>query len=273
MTEQGRFTGLAATFDTVAELYERVRPTYPRRLFDDLAAAVGPGTPRGTTPVRVLEIGAGTGKATRGLLALGWSVVALEPGRELAAVARRVLAGLGDVAVVGSAFEGWRPPAGPPFDVVFAATAWHWLDQRVAFSRAAELLRPGGVLAIVATEHVLPEGGDGFFREVERVYDAVGMGDGKGGPQPPEAVPAPDVDAIRASGEFTEPEVHRYVWDREYPVEEYLALLSSYSGHIAASPRQREELFAGIRALVAPRPSGSVRKHHLNLLQLARRAG
>ncbi|MEE6262743.1 class I SAM-dependent methyltransferase [Plantactinospora sonchi] len=264
---QEPYAGLATTFDTVAESYARIRPGYPGRLFADLAASTG----LSSAGTRVLEVGTGTGQATRGLLDRGWSVVTLEPGRELAAVARRVLAERGDVDVVVSPFERWEAGDRRPFDLVFAATSWHWLDPRVAYRRAAELLRPAGHLAIVATEHVSPPGGDDFFQQVERVYDEVGMGDGQGGPKPPEAIAAPDVDAIVDSGLFAQPVVHRYVWSRDYTVEEYLELISTYSGHIAASSWQRRTLFTGIRELVAARPSGTVRKHYLNMLQIARR--
>src|SRR5215204_2198587 len=71
------YAGLATTFDTGAELYERARPGYPRQLFADLAMSTG----LRAAGARVLEVGAGTGQATRGLLECGWSVVALEPGR------------------------------------------------------------------------------------------------------------------------------------------------------------------------------------------------
>jgi SAM-dependent methyltransferase len=266
---QHPYAGLATTFDTAAELYERARPGYPRQLFADLATSTG----LRTGGARVLEVGAGTGKATRGLLERDWSVVALEPGRALAAVARRVLAGRGDVDVVVSPFERWLAGEQKPFDLVFAATSWHWLDPQVAYRRAAELLRPGGQLAIVATEHVSPPGGDDFFRQIERVYDEVGMGDGQGGPKPPEAIAAPDVEAIGGSGFFAQPIVHRYVWSRDYTAEEYLALLSTYSGHIAASPSQRRTLYRGIRELISARPGAKVSKHYLNMLQIARRIG
>ena len=93
---QEPYTGLATTFDTAAELYALARPGYPLGLFDDLAATTDL---QGAT-ARVLEVGAGTGQATRGLVARGWSVVALEPGRELAATARRVLGGSAGVEVV-----------------------------------------------------------------------------------------------------------------------------------------------------------------------------
>lgn len=266
---QEPYAGLATTFDTVAQLYERARPGYPQELFADLATS----TALRTAGARVLEVGTGTGQATRGLLEHGWSVVTLEPGRELAAVARRVLAGRGDVNVVVSPFEQWEAGNEQPFDLVFAATSWHWLDPQIAYRRAAELLHTGGHLAIVATEHVLPPDGDDFFQQIEKVYDKVGMGDGQGGPKPPEAVAAPDVEMIGASGFFAEPMVHRYVSSQDYSADEYLALLSTYSGHIAASPSQREALFTGIRDLVDSRPSRMVRKHYLNMLQIAGRIG
>lgn len=245
---------LGRTFDSVAELYERSRPRYPGELFEALGV-----------PGRALEVGAGTGQATRGLLARGWSVVALEPGPELARVARRVTG----AQVVGATFEEWDGDG--PFDLVLAATSWHWLDPAVAYPKAARLLRPGGTLAVVATEHVLPEpGGDLFFREVEQAYDAVGLGDGQGGPVPPDRVPAPDVAAIEASGRFGPPEVRRYVTEHRYTAEQYLALLGTYSGHIAATEQQRATLFADLRARVAAR-GGTVRKHHLRMLQTARK--
>jgi len=220
----------------------------------------------------VLEVGAGTGQATRGLLEHGWRVVAPEPGRQLAVVARRVLAGRGEVDLVVSPFERWQAD-GRTFDVVLAATSWHWLDPRVAHRRAAELLRPAGCLAIVTTEHVLPPDGDDFLRQVQRVYEEVGPGDGQGGPRPPGAVKAPDVAAMRDSGLFAEPIVHRYVWGQEYTSEQYLALLSTYSGHIAAAPQRRTTSFTRIRELIDARPSATVRKHHLTMLQAARRSG
>jgi SAM-dependent methyltransferase len=197
--------------------------------------------------------------------------VALEPGRELAALARRAIAGRGDVEIVQSPFERWEAGGSEPFDLVFAATSWHWLDPQVAYRKAAGLLRPGGHLAIVATEHVLPPDGDDFFRTVERAYEEVGMSDGQGGPKPPEQIPAPDAEAMEASGFFAQPVVHRYVWSQDYTAEQYLAVLSTYSNHIAASLRQRETLFARIRDLIAARPSATVRKHYLNTLQIARR--
>jgi 16S rRNA A1518/A1519 N6-dimethyltransferase RsmA/KsgA/DIM1 with predicted DNA glycosylase/AP lyase activity len=95
-----RFSGLASMFDQAAQHYLRIRPGYPAQLFDDLARETALGA-----RARVLEIGAGAGQATRGLLERGWSVVALEPGPSLATLAGQALRGVGDVDVVVSTFE------------------------------------------------------------------------------------------------------------------------------------------------------------------------
>src|SRR5262249_30976678 len=130
---------LRRTFESVADRYERARPTYPDRLFDDLVALaqLEPGA-------RLLEIGCATGKATRPLLERGFSVVCVELGGELAEQARRNLAGH-QVEVNVTPFESWEGER-ESFDLVFAATAWHWVDPEVRYRKAHEQLRPGGHL-------------------------------------------------------------------------------------------------------------------------------
>jgi len=259
------YSGMASTFNQAAPLYHRVRPGYPVELFHDLAGETGLAD-----GARVLEIGAGTGQATRGLLEQGWSVVALEPGPDLAAMARQALTGVGEVDVVVSSFEQWER-RGQRFELIVAATSWHWLDPRVAYRKAADTLRDDGYLAIIATDHVFPPDADELFRDVQKVYQQVGMSNGQAGPQPPDAIPVPDFAAIVGSGFFSPPIVHRYLWSWNYSADDYLALLSTYSNHIAARPEQRDTLFSRIQELIDARPSAVIRKHYLNTLQVARR--
>lgn len=84
---------LGRVFNEVPELYDRVRPTYPDELFADLVAITG--TDRRSS---VLEVGCGTGQATRSLAALGYSLTAIEPGAGMAALARQRLAAFGAIA-------------------------------------------------------------------------------------------------------------------------------------------------------------------------------
>jgi ubiquinone/menaquinone biosynthesis C-methylase UbiE len=108
--------GLACVFNQVPELYDRVRPGYPGELFEDLVAITG--IDEGSS---VLEVGCGTGQATRSLAAIGCSVTGVEPGPGMAAVARRRLAAFSRVRVETSSFENWADAA------LVAASSWHWV--------------------------------------------------------------------------------------------------------------------------------------------------
>jgi SAM-dependent methyltransferase len=251
---------LGMTFDEDAELYDRVRPGYPVALFDDLAAlaGVGPGC-------RLLELGAGTGKATVPLAERGCRIVAVEPGANLAAVARRNLAGY-DADVVVSTFEAWPLPA-EPFDVVFAATAFHWLDPNTRASRAADALRTGGALAVVETHHVL--GGDvEFFEDVQRCYERWGSP----GPLGYAAADVPDeCSDVDTSGRFGPPVWRNYEWELTYPTASYLDVLMTYSGHRALPVESRRALLGCIAALIDNRYGGRVTKRYLTRLRLVHR--
>ena len=252
---------LRATFDEVAELYDRARPSYPAELFTDLVrlARLGDGA-------RVLEIGCGTGKATVALAERGFELVCVELGEQLAAVARRNLARFPRVRVVNAPFETWEEGG---FDAVVAFTAWHWIEPGVAFERAARALVAGGHLAVVTTQHVLPADGDSFFVDVQADYAAVTGADDGPPPRPEEAGDLGD--DIEASRLFENRAVRRYVWDVEYTADEYLAVLETYSGHRALDERPRRELYERIGRRIEARPSRTVRKTYSATLNVARR--
>ena len=258
---------LRRTFDEVAELYHAVRPDYPPALYDDLVelASLQPQSHR------LLEVGCGTGKATVPLADQGFHIVALEPGARLAAVARRTLARFPSVEVVESDFEQFHPASGDRFHLVYAATAWHWVDPIGGPEHAWALLAPGGHLAYWSATHVLPEDGDPFFTETQAVYDEIGEG------LPPEQeTPRPGrlpntADQILAGGWFQDVAVRQYDWEVSYDGERYVDLLSTFSGHIAMAPWQRERLFSEIRRRLAQRPDGSLRRHWGAALHVARR--
>jgi SAM-dependent methyltransferase len=251
------------TFDQVAEGYDRARPEYPERLFDDLIALTGikPGDP-------LLEVGCATGKATLPLARRGFRITCIELGPGLAAVARRNLAGF-PVEVIEGRFEEWRPAE--PVSCVYAATAWHWIDPAVRYARAWHALRPGGHLAIWAQEHVFPDGGDPFFREIQEVYDEIGEGlpAGTAWLRPGE-IPD-DSAAIEASGRFEVVAVRQYDWELVYTAEEYIELLGTFSGHLTMADWQRDRLFGEIRRRLALRPDRSVRRGWGAVLHVARR--
>ena len=157
------------------------------------------------------------------------------------------------------------------FGLVFAATAWHWIDPAVRYRRAWELLRPGGHLAFWEAVHVIPDHGDPFFREIQDVYDEINEG-----MPPPAGFASPDeladrVAEITASGLFTDVAVRRFDWEIRYTAESYIRLLDTFSGHIAMADWQRDRLYGEIRRRLAARPDGQLRRHWGAMLHVARR--
>jgi SAM-dependent methyltransferase len=130
-------------FDEVAADYDRNRPTYPDELVDRACrvAGIGSGDP-------VLEVGCGSGQLTRGLVARGLHVTALEPGKHLLSLAEQNLEGPGQVGFVQARFEDAQLPHSH-FRAVFSASAWQWIDPEVSWQKAARALVPGGTLALI----------------------------------------------------------------------------------------------------------------------------
>lgn len=258
---------LRTTFESAATSYQHARPEYPAELLDELIRLAGlrPGD-------HLLEIGCATGKATAPLAQRGFRVTGVELGAQLAAVARRELASYPGVSIDGGAFETWLPPAGVKYQLVFAATAWHWLDPAVRYQKAWEVLAPGGRLAFWAAEHVFPADGDPIFGELQPVYDEIGSPHPPGKPVRPRPGELPDSRAeIEASGLFGDVVTRQFAWTVSYSAGEYIQLLDTFSSHIAMAPWQRDRLYGEIRRRLAARPDGRLRRGWGAVLHVARR--
>ena len=255
---------LRQTFNEDAELYDRARPGYPPALFDDLAelACIGPGC-------RVLEIGCGTGQATLPLAGRSCSITCVELGPSMAEVARRKLAHFPRVRIERAAFEDWPLPA-EPFDTVFSATAFHWLDPRIRVTKSADALRPGGALATIATHHVA--GGDTeFFAQAQDCYERWDPATPPGlRLQTPAQIPL-DCDELDRSGLFGPATFLRYEWDLDYTTDAYINTLLTYSGHRALPPADRHGLLTCISDLIDMRFGGRITKRYMSELRLAHR--
>src|SRR5258708_6265735 len=128
----------ASVFEYDAFEYDKRRPDLDPSAVDAiLAFALGTGV------LVVLDVGAGTGKATLAFLERGHDVVALEPGANMRTVLRSKCP---NARVEPLRFEAFTSPNN--FDIVIAAQSWHWLDPTSRLSRSRELLRAGGVLAL-----------------------------------------------------------------------------------------------------------------------------
>jgi SAM-dependent methyltransferase len=240
---------LRQTFNSAASLYDRARPRYPAELFDALVSHAGL-----QAGDHVLEVGCATAIATRPLAERGLNVTCVELGEDLAQAAREKLAGFSQVQVVCADFEFWAPMR--TFDLVMAATAWHWIDLTVRYRLAWEALHPGGHLAFWSAVHVFPDHDDGFFEDLQDVYDRIGEGLP---PDTPRIKPGqlPDrLEEIEHSGLFSNAVAMQFDWGTVYSPDSYIELLDTFSNHIAMTQAQRDTLYGAVRKLAVRRPSG-----------------
>jgi ubiquinone/menaquinone biosynthesis C-methylase UbiE len=260
------------SFGSVAEQYERHRPSYPAELVDAVLeyAHAQPGDP-------ILEVGAGTGRATLLFAERGYEITAIEPDSEMAAVASKRAATAGQtIEILNTDFEQAKLPE-HGFQILISATAWHWVTPASRNALAARVLRPGGALAPFWnrpqwSENPLREQLDRIYRAVEEEFSAT-----PGGVMSPFGAPP----QLRNTAEwlkhefvgnpdFTDIDARVYVWQQRYTTDQYIGLLGTHSDHIMLPETPRERLFTAIRATIDA-AGGSFELTYQTLLCLARR--
>lgn len=229
-------------FGEVAQLYDESRPTYPQALIDDLLALAD-----GPSSERLLEVGAGTGKATTLVAAGGRSVLAIEPSPEMAAVARVNCARYPGVEIVQSDFERWDPGQ-ERFGLLYSAQAWHWIDHAVGYQRARAALRDGAWFAALWNR---PAWRDTELRaRLAVVYrEVVGemVADGPMHPLNERVDDDHEWSAeIAAAGGFADAQMRFYESGAGYTTESYLRLLQTLSEVRLLEESRRAELLAAV---------------------------
>ena len=268
-------------FDDVAASYDRYRPRYPSALFDVLGEVVGLDARS-----RILEVGCGPGVATESLMGRGWSVLAVDPGAQLARVAREKFAEE-RFAVEVSTFDEWDP-RGRRFDLLFSAAAYHWVAPEVRWVKAAEVLDDGGHLALAGNRAVAQGSFHEFYEATAGLREEYGVDEERPSPTPDElgdivTAHAHDVgslwEAVSPQGSdivagdlFDAPDVRLYPWSTSYSTTEALGLLATYSRFLVMDGARRAELFRRMAALADDRFAGQLTRHYACVLALAPRS-
>lgn len=236
-----RVDDIRMSFDQAADTYDEVRPSYPAPLFDALFDALPPHP-------AIVEVGPGTGKATRDLLVRGATVHAVEIGPAMAAKLQSNLQSA-RLRVSVADFEKLDIPAASA-DAVFSATAYHWITPAGQTNRPAYILRPGGIVAIVDLIQVDSPVDRGFFVAAQPIHNRYGEGHtGLPAPARKQADP-PMRSVLEADERFTRVEVRRYDWDQTYSASEYRKLMLSYSGTQMMDETDRAGLLDDMEAFI-----------------------
>lgn len=251
----------ARSFGEDAERYERVRPTYPPAVAEDLGARPGR---------RVLDVGCGTGKAGRLFSSFGCEVLGVEVDARMAAVARR-----SGLEVEVGTFEDWDD-FGRRFDLVVSGQAWHWVSPEIGARKAARVLVAGGRLAPFwnyrrpAPEEVR-DAFDGCYerfapelRDRSLTLGITSAADHTANVQ---------LNQLRSSGCFEEPEIRRYRWGTTYSASEWRELISTHSDHRLLGPERLVPLLDAIEVLIEDDFAGTLPvEYETIVVDAARRA-
>lgn len=216
------------------ERYHRTRPRYPQPLIDRIAASI-PGRD-------VLDVGIGTGVSARPFRDAGYRVLGIEADPRMATFARNR-----GFTVEDARFEDWRP-AGRMFDAIITGMTWHWVNPEAGAVKAAQVLRPGGLLALFWYVHQPPpELAQAFAEVYRRVLPGTPFATTAGDPVAGySAILDTATAGINATGAFTEIVRLRFDWELAYSTEEWLDQIPTFGGHSTLPPEKLGALLAGI---------------------------
>jgi SAM-dependent methyltransferase len=226
----------AESFGVDAARYDRARSSYPDALIETLVAA-SPGR-------RFLDVGMGTGIVGRQLQAAGCTVLGVEPDARMAEFARST-----GCEVEVATFEEWDP-AGREFDTVVSGQSWHWVDPVAGPAKAAEVLRPGGLLSMFWNVSKPPVELERAFGEVYRrvLPDSpmVTAAQSSSGGDPYKALSDKSADALVKSGAFGQLDRQKLTWEKSYTRAEWLEV-SATTGITSRLPKEiMERVFEGL---------------------------
>jgi SAM-dependent methyltransferase len=227
-------------YSDAARSYDRTRPHYPQDKIDRLISLTSL-----TQNSRILEIGCGPATATVSFANIGCPLVCLEPNPNFYRLARHNCQSYSQIEIINTSLEEWQLETAR-FDVVFSATAFHWIPAAIGYPKVAAVLKDDGYFILLWNGQLLPN--TEIARSLVEVYQKFA----------PDLVAYEDIQTqkeslyslgkmLQDSGLFTVPSYEESVIDVTYSVEDYLLLLSTYSPYIALDLESRRSLFLGLR--------------------------
>lgn len=254
--------GLEWTFDQEAQKYAKMRPGYLPELYEDLLAylPLRPGK-------KALEIGIGGGQATLPVLQTGCALTAVEYGENFSRICREKFREFPDFSVRTGKFEE-MDGLGNGYDLIYSASAFHWIPEEIGYRKVYAMLKPGGAFARFANHPYEDKGKPELSEAIQALYAVYMPGSQK--PREYGEEDAKQRAEIAGNYGFAEISWHLYRRTRAFSAKEYTALLGTYSDHIALKPEVRREFFAEIEAVIN-RFGGQITLYDTLDLELARK--
>ena len=234
--------GLEWTFDTAAETYEKMRPGYVEELYKDIYHAIPLNKES-----NVIEIGIGGGQATLPILKTRCQLTAVEYGTELSEVCRRKFREYPNFSVVTSKFEDFTCEHNA-FDLIYSASAFHWIPEEIGYTKVFEALKSGGIFARFANHPYKDKGREKLHQAIQNIY-AIYMPNSHASNEYSEDDAKSRAEIAQKYG-FTDISYKLYHRTRNFSAKEYVALLGTYSDHIAIEEKTRMKFFSEIERVI-----------------------
>ena len=255
------------TFDTAADSYAKIRPGYPDELYRTLFAYCPAGP-----SCRAAEVGIGGGQATLPVLQTGCAVTAVEYGERFSGICREKFSAFPGFSVITGRFEETDLPD-DSFDLVYSASAFHWVPEEAGYRKVFRMLRPGGAFARFANHPFRAKGNDRLFEAIDRAYAEYYYP--YYGTEPRKITEYTEAQAAERAKlaekyGFSDTRYALFHRTRVLSAREYRMLLSTYSDHIAMEESVRERFFDAVEEAIT-RFGGSITLADTIDLQLARK--
>ena len=259
--------GLEWTFDTVASAYEKYRPGYVSELYQTILDYI---------PIcetnKVIEVGIGGGQATLPFLRLGCELTAVEYGAHFSELCKEKFKGFPKFSVITSKFED-AVLEDDSCDLVYSASAFHWVPEEIGYPKVFSMLKSGGAFARFANHPYRCKEDPALSEEIDRIYAKYYY---KFHDRQPEKVKeyseeqAAHRALIAEKYGFTDIRWAVFFRTRSFSAQEYVTLLGTYSDHVAIEETVRNEFFSKIAEAIDDH-GGVINIYDTMDLQLARK--
>lgn len=259
--------GLEWTFDTVATTYEKLCPGYVDELYQTIFDYI---------PIdessNVVEVGSGGGQATAPMLKTGCCLTAVEYGRQFSERLRERFREYPDFSVVTDKFENVEFPDGA-FDLVYSASAFHWIPEEIGYKKVFSMLKSGGAFARFANHPYRAKGNSALSEEIDAIYDEYYYTYHNKKRDPlTEFTEAQAQERAKIAERYGFSDIRYALFYRErvFSAKEYTSLLGTYSDHIAMEKTVRTRFFSKIEEAIN-KHGGAITIYDTIDLQLARK--
>ncbi|MBR5800240.1 MAG: class I SAM-dependent methyltransferase [Lachnospiraceae bacterium] len=259
--------GLEWTFDTVASIYEKLRPGYVEELYRTIFDYISIDENS-----RVVEVGSGGGQATSPILEKGCRLTAVEYGEKFSKLLKEKFKDYPGFSVITGKFEDTDLEENA-YDLVFSASAFHWVPEQIGYEKVFSILKKGSVFARFANHPFKDKGNPALSMEIDNIYDEYYYTYHNRKREPITEYTeqqAKDRAMIAEKYGFTDIRYALFTRERVFSAKEYIQLLGTYSDHIAIEETVRRKFFSKIEEAIDAH-GGTITIYDTIDLQLARK--